>query len=129
MPPSPTLLFVYGTLLSGEENEAQMLDCVLLGAAATEPGWILYQLDGYPGMVRADAQGVVGEVWEVPAHRWPALDAFEGVAEGLYERVGVQLAPPWQGRQVMAYVFLGDVAGRPLLGASWRDAPGRLRAP
>lgn len=120
MTDEPALLFVYGTLMRGEENEERMSGCTWLGAAETTAGWTLYQLDGYPGMVRSPEGSVKGEVWRVPPECWAALDAFEGEPEGLYERVTIELESPWSGRPAVAYVYLCDVGGRVCLGDSWR---------
>lgn len=90
---------MYGTLLTGEDNHAEMADARRLGATRTLPGYALLDMGAWPALVhgcaaarpgRAD-EGVFGELYAVtPAHLF-ALDAFEDCPE-LYLRCGVALA-------------------------------------
>lgn len=116
-------VFVYGTLKRGEANHEQLRGATYLGPATTLPGHTLYDLGDYPGLVRdsADEVGVTGELWELNQDHLARLDAFEGVAEGLYARVPAplvalqpHLAPP-----VWMYLYLGQVDGRRHLGPRW----------
>lgn len=117
------LLFVYGTLKRGCCNHGQLAGQEFIGEARTAPGYRLYDLGGYPGLVAhaADRAGVTGEVWAVDAAALRRLDDFEGVAEGLYRRERLPLLPPFADRQTEAYVFAQSVAGRKDLGATWRE--------
>jgi gamma-glutamylaminecyclotransferase len=127
LPPPTAYVFVYGTLKRGGLNHARMAGQRFLGEARTRAGRTLYSLGEYPGLVLdpADREGVVGELWAVEAEALAALDAFEGVAEGLYARVPAELAA-WspeitaaQAAQAQLYLYLGAVHGRPHLGSSW----------
>lgn len=113
-------IFVYGTLKRGHGNHPFLAGQRFVSAGRTPPGFVLYQLDGYPGMVRDDAEreGVTGEVWEVDGPCLAALDELEGVSEGLYRREAIQLAEP-AGQPVQTYVYARPVAGRRRLGATW----------
>ena len=117
-----TRVFVYGTLKRDGGNHALLTGQQFLGAARTPPGFTLYTLGDYPGMVRApaDTDGVTGELWAVNAACLKQLDALEGVAEGLYERITLQLTSPFADQPVEAYLYLGSLAGRSLLGAEFR---------
>lgn len=116
-------VFVYGTLKYGGSNHAQMIGARPLGAARTRPGHTLYSLGDYPGLVLdpADTHGVTGELWAVSPDLLARLDAFEGVAEGLYARVPAPLAPPHDGRDTTAwmYLYLGSITTRAKLGSTW----------
>jgi len=116
-----TLLFVYGTLKRGYSNHAHLAGQTYVGPARTVPGFTLYDLGGYPGIVAdpADRVGVGGEVWRVDSAALAALDQFEGVHEGLYRREPLRLAPPYDAEQVEAYVSALPVLGRPHVGADW----------
>ncbi|MBL9199983.1 MAG: gamma-glutamylcyclotransferase [Opitutaceae bacterium] len=118
-----TLLFVYGTLKRGCSNHAQMAGQTFVGLARTTPGFYLYELGGYPGLVAdaTDRDGVTGEVWSVDAAALQRLDAFEGVAEGLYRREPVALLDPFSGKMIDAYLFAQSIAGRRRLGAVWSE--------
>jgi gamma-glutamylaminecyclotransferase len=113
-----TRVFVYGTLKRGGDNHHYLAYQQFLGVAQTPPGYTLYSLGDYPGMVRApdDTAGVIGELWAVDDACLKELDLLEGVAEGLYERVTIPLPAPFDGQPVETYLYLGSVTGRPKLG-------------
>jgi gamma-glutamylaminecyclotransferase len=114
-------IFVYGTLKRGGENHVHLTGQRFVGEAATGPGFTLYGLQGFPGMVRAaDApDGVIGELWEVDADCLRTLDILEGVAEGLYQREAIPLRPPFSDLPVQAYLYRRSLEGRPRVGAVW----------
>ena len=116
-----SLVFVYGTLTRGGSNHAHLAGQTLVGEARTAPGFRLYQLADYPGMIAlaGDRAGVTGEVWSVDAACLARLDHLEGVAEGLYRREPVPLLAPFTGRSVDAYLYAQSVAGRRDLGSTW----------
>ncbi len=116
-----TRVFVYGTLKRGSSNHALLAGQSYAGEAETAPGFDLYALGGYPGMVAApEGTGVVtGEVWSVDDACLARLDELEGTAEGLYRREAVPLGPPFAGRRVEAYLYLKGVGGRARLGGTW----------
>lgn len=118
-----TLLFVYGTLKQGLSNHAYLAGQKLLGPARTQPGYRLFEVGGYPGMVPwpSDRVGVTGEVWEVDDQALAELDAFEGVPEGLYRRECVPLQAPFTDARVDAYIYPHSVAGRTEIGDSWKE--------
>ncbi len=117
-----TRIFVYGTLKRGGGNHSLLAGQQLIGAARTPPGFTLYSLGDYPGMVRApdDALGVTGELWAVDAGCLLRLDELEGVPEGLYERVSIRLAPPFADEPAETYLYLRDLTGRAALGSEFR---------
>ncbi len=117
------LLFVYGTLKRGCSNHAQLVGQSFVGEARTVPGYRLFDVGGFPGLVPwpADRDGVEGEIWETDAAGLARLDAFEGVAEGLYRRLPVTLQPPFAGADVEAYVYPESVDGRRDVGSRWTE--------
>ena len=56
-------VFVYGTLKRGGENHRFLAGQSFLGPARTGPGWQLYQIDGYPGLVAETADGTSRDLW------------------------------------------------------------------
>lgn len=118
-----SLIFVYGTLKRGYSNHHCMAGQEYLGAALTAPGYVLFDLGGYPGMV-ADpgaAVGVSGEVWNVDDECLAGLDRLEGTAEGLYHREAVPLLAPFDDKSAEAYVYRKSVEGRRRLGGAWTE--------
>lgn len=116
-----TLVFVYGTLKRGGENHHFLTGQRFLGEARTVPGFRLYHLSGYPGMVplATDRDGVTGEVWSVDAPCLAELDRLEGTDEGLYRREPIALLPPFANHQVEVYIYARSVAGRKDMGSTW----------
>jgi len=120
-----TTIFVYGTLKRGGSNHVFLNNQRLLGAARTTPGYTLYSLGDYPGMVRApgDTAGVTGELWVVDDACLAELDRLEGLDEGLYERVDVLLAPNHLAASAQTYLYLGQFDGLQPLGSEWPVGP------
>lgn len=114
-------VFVYGTLKRGGRNHTLLAGQQFLSPARTPPGFTLYSLGDYPGLVRAagDQTGVTGELWLVDDACLQQLDELEGVDDGLYERVPLKLAPPFADQPAETYLYLGSVTGRPSAGDHW----------
>jgi len=110
---SETLIFVYGTLKRGGSNHHHLAGQTFLCEGRTGPGFRLFDLGAYPGMVaHADGRSVPGEVWAVDPECLARLDVLEGVAEGLYRRDRVTLFPPFADRPVETYFYARTVEGR-----------------
>ena len=116
------LLFVYGTLKRGCKNHRQLADQRFVGEACTAPGYRLYDLGDYPGLVTdtTATDGVSGEIWEVDAAALIKLDEFEGVAEGLYRRIEVKLRAPIEQAATFTYLYARD-PGRLRIGPTWHE--------
>ncbi len=116
-----TQVFVYGTLKRGCSNHREMADQAFVAEARTVPGFRLFDVGGYPGLVPwpEDTEGVEGEIWSVNDATLARLDAFEGVDEGLYERKPVPLQPPFAHQVVHGYRYPASVAGRREIGSRW----------
>jgi gamma-glutamylcyclotransferase (GGCT)/AIG2-like uncharacterized protein YtfP len=72
------LLFVYGTLRAGSSNDIARIAPAARPFAAARVRGLLYDLGAYPALLLdASASWVAGELYAVPAHAWPALDALE----------------------------------------------------
>lgn len=111
-------LFVYGSLLSGEENHGRLLGAALLGPARTQGGFALWDLGPWPAVVRDRAAGpVLGELYALDGLDLAALDRFEGVPS-LFRRAVIDLAAPAGGAALRAFAY---VLPRARLSA-WRDA-------
>lgn len=100
-------LFVYGTLMRGEENAHLLERARFLCACSTEAGFVLVNLGSWPGMLPGGDGAVTGELHEVSAATLAVLDAFEE-HPSLFERGPVQLA---DGRRAETY-FIREVHAR-----------------
>jgi len=118
-----TRVFVYGTLKRGCHNHHFLAGQEFLGEARTVPGYALFLLGDYPGMVRriGTFDDVIGEVWAVDTAGLTALDELEGVGAGLYERVPVHLLAPFADQRVETYLYLRKLEGRPVIGPVWEE--------
>jgi gamma-glutamylcyclotransferase (GGCT)/AIG2-like uncharacterized protein YtfP len=114
-------VFVYGTLKRGGSNHVFLAGQTFLGPARTAPGYTLYTLGDYPGMVSspADTAGVTGELWLVDDAGLAELDRLEGLDEGLYERAEVLLAPNPVATSAQTYLYLRSLHGHSPAGDTW----------
>ena len=114
-------VFVYGTLKRGGSNHAFLAAQKFLGPAHTAPGFTLFSLGDYPGLVPSptDRDGVTGEVWSVDTACLAQLDQLEGTSENLYRRAPIALLPPFDQTTVETYFYLRSVEGHTHLGATW----------
>lgn len=119
---SKKLIFVYGTLKRAGSNHHFLDGQKFIGEARTVPGYCLYALGGFPGMIAKsdDRNGVTGEVWSVDAKALVRLDGLEGLDEGMYRRELVPLLEPFADRKVETYIYARSVTGRRELGAEWK---------
>jgi len=115
------LLFVYGTLRRGEPNHSLLQKSDFLGDTTLVGS--LFDLGEYPALHLDGAGTVYGEVWRTSDATIAALDDYEGVGQGLFDRVRVRL--PWG--EGWAYVA-GPVL-RGALRADRRIPTGRWRTP
>ena len=107
-------LFVYGTLRNYPGSVwSRFLEGKVewIGKARTKGR--LFQLDGHPGMRRAEAadEWVIGELYRLVATTmWPVLDEYEGQD---YERR--ELPVHLEGGKIVEawiYLYLGDITNR-----------------
>jgi gamma-glutamylaminecyclotransferase len=94
-------LFVYGSLLSGEDNHCYLAGSPKVGDGQTAAGYVLVDLGAYPALLEGGTTSVRGEVYEVDAETLASVDAFEGHPL-LYRRVPVRLST---GEQVAGYLL------------------------
>lgn len=120
-PESRTLVFVYGTLLTGESNHRFLHGAHLVGAATTPPAFRLHDLGAFPGLVRGGEHAVAGEVYAVDEVTLASLDRLEDHPR-FYRRTSIVLA---DGAQVQTYLLPPAlVADRPIIASgSWRARP------
>lgn len=113
-----TRLFVYGTLLSGEENHHVLTGAKHLGAVRTRARYSLLDLGAYPGLARGGAHVVSGELYEVDDGSLARVDEFEG-HPSLFARGAVHLD---DGTRAFAYVASPAIRrGKPpITSGSWR---------
>ena len=87
-----TMLFVYGSLMSGLSNHRRLAGAHSLGAAATrESSFAMLDLRSFPGVVEGGDERIIGELYEVDSRLLAQLDILEGVAQQFYKRIAVRV--------------------------------------
>jgi gamma-glutamylcyclotransferase (GGCT)/AIG2-like uncharacterized protein YtfP len=93
-----------------------------VATASTEPIFNLFNLGGFPGMVRAqNGSSIEGEIWEVDDKCLKELDVLEDVEGGEYALEFIRLLAPHDAEPIRTYIYKRSVAGRPLVGTSWTE--------
>jgi gamma-glutamylcyclotransferase (GGCT)/AIG2-like uncharacterized protein YtfP len=87
------LVFIYGTLKSGQCRSGSMSMARYLGIALTTPNFAMYNVGSYPALIFDDLASdhrVCGELYECDEELMKDLDRIEGVPH-LYKRDTVEL--------------------------------------
>ena len=117
------LVFVYGTLRTGQANHSRLLAGRPMAAAVLDGHEL--RLGAWPWIGPAEGASVTGEVVEVDGAKLAELDLLEDVAGGWYrrQRIPVTLA---DGTEVDAWTYLAGSVGRPgdrlVPGGDWLTA-------
>jgi gamma-glutamylaminecyclotransferase len=114
-------LFVYGTLMAGQANAAELAGATFLGAARTAAGYTLYDLGPYPGLCAGGATAVSGELYQLSPGQLDRLDEFEEHPT-VYRRTPISLD---DGRAALAYLLVARPAASalPITEGDWRRRP------
>ena len=115
---SKRLLFVYGTLKTGQENNHLLAGSEFVREAQTMPLYRLYGIDWHPGLLVDQANGVSvhGEIWAVDDETLARLDEYEG-CPNYFKRDYVAIADLFG--DVEAYFFNGSVPRDAATGDRW----------
>lgn len=122
------LLFVYGTLRAGSSNDIARIAPAARHFTGARVRGLLYDLGAYPALLLdASAGWVAGELYAVPAHAWPALDALEEpvTAErpnGEYFKLEAEVELE-DGSRRLVWIYAANPAvlklDRPIAGGDW----------
>jgi gamma-glutamylcyclotransferase (GGCT)/AIG2-like uncharacterized protein YtfP len=105
---SRILLFVYGTLLSGEGSHALLGTSESAGAGRTAAAFDLLDLGDYPALARGGHTAISGELYWIDAATRARLDEFEEHPR-LYRRTRIALD---DGRFAQSYVLCRPTAAQ-----------------
>ena len=101
-------VFVYGTLMSGEDNHYHLQNSTFL-SLATVHGYDMYDVGWYPAIVRGQ-NSIKGELYQVPVEDMGVIDTLEG--EGSLYRKKCEKVADIEGETSFAfvYVYIRDVS-------------------
>lgn len=100
------LYFAYGSNMNLDQM-AMRCPGAQLGPVARLVGWNYFiNGDGYAGIEKADNSEVLGCLWTLQDKHWRALDHYEGVAGGYYERIELEVEQVADGELVKCWVYL-----------------------
>ena len=112
-----TLVFVYGTLMSGQRAHHFLEGGTLLGTWLLH-GYAMYNLGRYPGIVKKEGHHVIGEAYEIPNTLLARMDEYE--EEGsLYHRRTVSVTRDAEQLEVQAYIYARTVDPDTLMQGRW----------
>ena len=101
-----TLVFVYGSLLSGLLNSKFLNTAKLLGEFTTPPSYKMFDLGMFPCIVRGGDTPIKGEIYQVDEETFAVLDRLEGHPD-FYRRSKINTD---QGK-AWVYLYPDDVVG------------------
>lgn len=74
-----TLVFFYGSLMSGFHNNSILRDSIFMGAATLTGKWQMVSFGSFPAVIHdKNEMPVSGELWSVPNELMRSLDSLEG---------------------------------------------------
>jgi gamma-glutamylcyclotransferase (GGCT)/AIG2-like uncharacterized protein YtfP len=114
------LLFVYGTLMTGECYHHYLDTATHRGPARTVPGYILLNPGRYPALVEGGKGSVRGELYDVDGPTLALLDDLEETPT-LYRRVQVETDQGLATTYLLA--ALPDPSWPAIPSGDWRDRP------
>ncbi|MBA5777952.1 gamma-glutamylcyclotransferase [Stappia sp. F7233] len=107
------LYFSYGANMSREEMASRCPGAEAQGVALLR-GWrFVISGDGWASIERRPGSTVHGVLWELALGHVRALDRYEGVQRGWYEKVHMPIARPGGGGRALVYIGTNRTQGRP----------------
>lgn len=129
-PGAVSRLFVYGTLMRGEERHPALMRHVASGGEPATAEGTLLDLGPYPGLVTdGSARKIAGELYDAPdpAALFADLDAIEtfhgfGAPDSLYRRAVLTVTAAGVSVPAWTYLFVGPREGvRAIACGDWRS--------
>lgn len=110
-------VFVYGTLMRGQSAHAYLAEAEYIGEYRL-PGYAMYDLGWYPGIVPDPARTVYGEVYHVSDQMLWKMDGYEGEGS-LYHRVRANAENESGTVPVFVYVYARKTGSGLIPGGRW----------
>ncbi len=101
-------VFVYGTLMSGEDNHYHLQNSTFL-SLATVHGYDMYDVGWYPAIVRGQ-NSIRGELYQVPVEDMGVIDTLEGEGSLYRKKCGKVTDIEGETSFAFVYVYMRDVS-------------------
>lgn len=85
------LYFAYGSNMNFSQMKKRCPGSRIVGRAILKDWQYFINENGYAGIEPALGSLVRGGLWRIDAEHWEALDAYEGVKEGCYKKVRMEV--------------------------------------
>jgi gamma-glutamylcyclotransferase (GGCT)/AIG2-like uncharacterized protein YtfP len=110
------VVFVYGTLMSGNSNHEKFLSEAKFAGDFIAEGFELYDLGSYPGMIHSENGKVKGQLYIVDSNILSKLDILEGEGN-LYIRKLIKVVNNKnESQDAYTYIYNHDVSGKVKVG-------------
>ncbi|MGH4139707.1 gamma-glutamylcyclotransferase family protein [Clostridium sp.] len=118
------VVFVYGTLMSGNNNNEMFLSETKFAGDFIAEGFELYDLGNYPGIIHSENNKVKGQLYVINKNILNNLDILEGEGS-LYIRELIRVVNDKnESREAYTYVYNQDISGK--VKVSYEDQPWRV---
>jgi len=101
-------VFVYGSLMKNRFNHKRYLKGQTYLGQAVLPGYALFELSSYPGIIPDPKEKVLGELYEIDNETLKCLDILEGNGH-LYNREKVKVCLNNTKETAYVYIWNGKV--------------------
>lgn len=114
-------LFVYGSLMSGENASGKLQKCKCLVKFLLED-YAMYDVANgeFPGIVQKKGESVIGEIYEIPESLLSDLDAYENEGN-LYTRQTVMVKKENRRLYAIAYIYNRSIENCRILRAAYNQ--------
>lgn len=110
------LYFAYGSNMDRAAMAARCPASKPLGSARLARHRFIVTGEGYASVVRDPRRTVWGLLWDIVFADMPALDRYESVASGLYDKLHQPVLTGGGARRALIYVARGQATGQPRAG-------------
>ncbi len=107
------LYFAYGSNMSADAMRRRCPRAKPLGVARLERHRLAVMREGWLTAARDPRSAVHGVLWDLALSDMPALDRYEGVAQGLYAKVAQPVVTPGGAKRALVYFGANSGPGVP----------------
>ncbi|GCD08774.1 gamma-glutamylcyclotransferase family protein [Clostridium tagluense] len=106
------VVFVYGTLMSGNSNHERYLSKARFVGDAIAEGFALYDLGSYPGIIHSENDNVKGQLYIIDSRILRELDILEEEGSLYIKKLINVVNYKNETQEAYVYVYNNDVSGK-----------------